>query len=518
MRRVMRVALAGLCAGALAACGSTVPLGGVGESVVGQAPVGSDGLAVPGVGAGDAGSGVAPTGPDPAGSTGGTDPADPLGTVATAGLPAPGSRGGDASAPGAGSAAGGGGTATTAQRGPIRIGMVYTSNDEGASQAGVDNGNTFTPRRAYESLVTAYNARGGLAGREIEAVHVELRSSSTSLSADLEAACARFTQDSKVAAVFSSIGLFSESFTQCLAKAATPQLAGDYSLGDLDALRRVPTFFAPATLTTDDRFRLLLERLTASGRLEASDRLGVVVEGCPFNVRTYDRTVVPTAKRLGLNVAERFDAECFESIGDLGRLTSEMQGAVLRFQGRQVNKVLFVSGSIEGNFMLFFATGAESQGYRPGYALTSAAVPAVQEANAPKPQLANAAGMGWLPSLDTTRTTPPLPAAKQCLQDLSDGGGITATSPTDRYYAFSTCSSFALYDAALRGTAGASDARSITGAIARLGTGHPVSAVHGERTDFSNGRRTGPAQGRVFAWSTGCGCFDYTGPSFPLTN
>jgi hypothetical protein len=398
---------------------------------------------------------------------------------------------------------------------PIKVGLLYTNDEEAQSAAGVNNGSTFTGRSAFEGLVKAYNARGGFAGRRIQPVFFELRYTSSSYAADLQAACGQFTQDERVAVVISLTSLYFEGFAQCLAKAQTPQIAGDYALGDATALGRTPAFYAPSTLTTDDRMRAMLERLTASGRLTASDKLGVVLEGCPFNARTHDRTVVPTAKRLGLTIADTFTAQCFESFNGLGNIASEMQNAVLRFRSKDVTKVLFVSGSIEANYLLLFATAAESQGYRPGYALTSGAVAAVQESNTPKAQLANAAGVGWLPSLDTARSTPPQAAGKRCLQDFQSAG-VTPQGPADRYFALSTCSTFALYDAVLRKSRGAADPRSVGSGLASLGTSFSGPAVLGERTDFRGGRRTGPAQARVFAWSAACECFDYVGQPFPL--
>ena len=395
------------------------------------------------------------------------------------------------------------------------MGILYTNNDA-APSAGVDNGNTFSARTAFEAFVNMYNRRGGLAGRRIEPVFVELRSSSVSLPADLEAACTEFTQDNRVALVLSAVGLFSESLADCLAKARTPQIAGDYALGDDTSLERSPSFFAPDTMTVDDRMRTLLERATAARRLGPADKVGVVIEGCPYNTRAYTRTVVPTAKRLKLTITDHVEARCFAGFNDFGGLASDMGSAVLRLNSRGVTKVVFVSGSVEGNLMLLFATAAESQGYRPGYALTSAAAPAVQEANTPRAQLANAFGIGWLPSIDSSRSGATLPAARRCAQDLQAGAGVAPASPADRYFAYSICDTFALSDAALSRTSGASDAGSIATAVVGLGTGFAASAIHGEVTDFRNGRRTGPAEGRLFAWSTACPCFDYVGEPFKL--
>lgn len=495
MPDLSRLLVAGLLAAAVTGCGSTVTTapGAVGPGVA--APV-DNGLGPPA---------PAPTGlPSAATVTGAPNGPGGAATTVTSG--------------GTSSGTSGTSTGTAANRDPIKIGIIYVNNDQGASSAGINNGNTFTPRRAYEALVAAYNARGGIAGRHINPVYVELKSSSTSLKTDIEAGCNTFTQDEHVAAVLGGTGIYSEDLSDCLAKARTPQISGDYGLGDNDSLRRAPYLIPAVTLTVDDRVRLMLERLTTAGRLTAKDKLGIVVEGCPFDQRAYTRTVQPTAKRLGLTIAQKVEARCFEDIRDLGGQASDMQSAVLKFETNGVNKVLFVSGSVEGNLLLYFATAAESQSYHPGYALTSAAAAAVQEANTPKAQLANAVGLGWMPSLDSSRVPPLLPAGRRCLQDLQKGAGVTPRSPADRVYAFAACDTLGLYDATLRATRGNVDVSAVLAAVSALRTGFAAATTDGERTDFSSGRRTGPAQGRVFAWSTACTCFDYTGSPVSLTN
>ena len=400
-------------------------------------------------------------------------------------------------------------TAGAPDHSPLRVGILYTNNDA-ANGAGVDNGNTFSSRRAFEGLVAAWNKRGGLAGRRIVPTYVELRSSSTNLPADLQAACTTFTQDEHVPVVLSATGTFSDAFAQCMSKAHTPVLAGDYALGDAASLAAAPTLFAPATLTTDHRVLPLLRRYASRG-----DKLGVVVESCPYNLRTLDRTLLPEARRLGLTVTDTEKARCFQGINDLAGQASDMQGAVLRFVSKGVSKVLFVSGGNEGNLMLLFATAAESQSYHPRYALTSAVAPVIQEPNTPAGQLANAVGLGWLPSLDTTDTIT-TDATRRCTQDIRQGANVTPASGADRYFAYSTCDLFGMYDAVLRLTRGATDAGTVRTAVRSLGGTFQGAAVFGGATDFS-GRQDGPAQARTFAWAGACSCFRYTGPSFALS-
>ncbi|MFN2538580.1 MAG: hypothetical protein ABR549_10585 [Mycobacteriales bacterium] len=400
-------------------------------------------------------------------------------------------------------------TAVAVDRRPLALGMMYTNNDA-APNAGVDNGNTFTQRRAFEGLVRAWNSRGGLAGRRILPTYVELRSSSANLAEDLQKACTTFTQDKHVSVVLSATGTFSDAFSRCMSQAGTPVLAGDYALGDTSSLAAAPSYFAPATLSTDRRVRGLLDRYVTP-----TDKLGVVVESCSYNVRTFERTLLPEARRQGLTVTDHVETRCFQGINDLAGQASDMQGAVLRFVSRHVNKVVFLSGGNEGNLMLLFGTAAEGQNYHPHYALTSAVAAVIQQDNTPHAQLANAVGLGWLPGIDSTQPTT-TSATKRCAADLKKGAGVTPASGTDRYFAESTCDLFSLYDKVLRSTRGATDAGAVRAAMRALERAFVGAAMVDGATDFSN-RPDGPSRGRTFAWVASCSCFGYTGASFSLS-
>lgn len=398
-------------------------------------------------------------------------------------------------------------------RTPLKVGLIYVNNDA-ASGAGVDNDTSFGPRRVLEALVRAANARGGLAGREVVPTYVELRSSSASYSADLQAACARFVDDAKVALVMSFLGLAEEQFSACLAKAGIVHLNGSYALGDDGSVRAQPLTSSPVGVGADRRLKVLLERMSAAGHLTRTSRIGVVIEGCPYNQRAYDRTLAPTAKALGLDVVRARSTRCFGGINDLSGLASDAQAAVLDFATQDVDRVVFVS-AVEGNLMLVFATAAESQRYRPGYALSSLVIPNVIKDNVPREQLAGAKGVGWLPALDDAGDVTPTPAADACVATLRSQG-IAPSTRSDHYFAFSPCDAFGLAEKVLTQSRGATDARRWNAGLDAVGTGFLGATVLDGRTDFRDRRREGPARARAFAYTQDCSCFRYAGGSFPL--
>lgn len=509
-RDPLRVLLAALALAAVAACGSTVQpstLSGPGAPAPGGDGIPDDG----------AGTGLQLPGPQEGPSAGGAaDPATGPGAPASVdpGAPAPDSAAGAPPAPDSAAAPGAQPPPQSADRSPLRLGLLYVNNDA-ASSVGVDNDNSFGPRRVLEAYVAATNARGGLAGRRIQPTYAEIESSSSNYASDLQAACARFVQDAKVGLVMSFLGLTDDQFSACLAKAGLVHVNGSYGLGDSASVAAYPQTVSPQALSADRRSKALLERLTASGHLTRSSRIGVVVEGCPYNQRAYERTLLPTARRLGLDVVETHTTRCFGGINDLSGIGSDAQNAVLRFRAEDVDRVLFVS-SVEANVLFMFATAAESQGYRPGYALTSLALANVLKDQIPNPQqqLAQARGVGWLPTMDDNGSLTPTPQAQACVQTVQSKG-IAPTSRVDHAIVLAQCDAFALAERVLTASGGATSPRQWGAALSSVGTGLRTAAVLDGRTDFRGGRLEGPAQGRIFAWDSGCSCFRYATGTFP---
>lgn len=503
----LRVGIAGLALLSSVACGSTVPqqstLSGPGAPVLeddisdGPHDAGAgEGLEVPG----------AATEPGAAGAPGPTDRAGS--SSGAADRPAPG----EVPPPPAGSAPEV--AAPAADRGPLRVGLLYVNNDAAAG-AGVDNGNSFGQRRALEAQVKAVNARGGLGGRKVEPTYFELRSTSSSYAAELQAACSRFVDDAKVVVVMSYLGLTDDQFASCLGRAGVAHVNGSYGLGDTTSIASQPTTVSTQALSVDRRSKAALERLTEAGYLERSSRIGLLVEGCPYNERGVERTFLPTARRLGLDVVERQRTRCFGGLNDLGGLASDSQNAVLRFAAAGVDRVMIVS-SVESNVLLVFTNAAESQGYRPGYALTSLALVNVLKDNIPAGQLRGAKGVGWIPSLDDTAPTlTPTPQARRCVADVR-AQGVAPVSRADHFTVLAQCDTFVLTDLVLARSDGSAAPARFSAGLDAVGRALPGAVTLEGRTDFSGGRRDGPAAGRVFAWDDACSCFRYTGRTFPL--
>jgi hypothetical protein len=493
--RLGRLATAVVCATGIAACGTTANTAGVQTGA-------NAGLSVPtiapsaGAGAGPAGragtTGSAPIGvvPGPTGTTGGTGP-----------------RAATSTGTGAAGAAG--------RTGPIKIGFMYTVNDA-AQSAGVNNNTSINPGNVMRALVASYNDRGGFAGRRIDPVYAFIRSSSNNFEGDLAAACATFTQDNHVVAVLSTMGLYSESFFACLAKAGVPVISGDAG-PDVSDAHAFPLLVTPDSMLGDTRVTEVVDRLHAAGWLTSRDRMGVVIENCPINKRIYANALAPELRRLGIPVAATAEPHCFQAIGDLGTISAEMGSAVVQFRQRGVSKVIFVSQAQEGTIAYEFMLAAGNQGWYPGYALSSSSLATTlqSQSGVPEREFSNARGVGWAPPTDTVKrdqwTT--TPTTRECLQRVR-AHGLRPSTATDDLQVETVCDTFLLYDAALRATHGDASATAVQTGLHSVASSFVSSyCLSGATAPWDHGRLA-PAAGRLFDYESSQGGFVYTGRSF----
>jgi hypothetical protein len=268
---------------------------------------------------------------------------------------------------------------------------------------------------------------------------------------------------------------------------------------------------SPAAPSVDRRISALLDGRARDGYLSRKNRLGVIVDDCDFNVRAYNRSLVPTAARLGIGV-ERFDIDCITGYGDAGPSSAAMQSAVLRFRTAGVDRVMFLSNF--ENVILFFAQQAEAAQYYPGYLISSHGVVASQAANYPRGQLTNMHGTGWSPVLDVTSRAVGNPAQTRCRAALASQG-VRPASKADDFVVDLSCESFFLLESVLKASRGVMDASVFRSALTGLGSSYRGAATLGQ-TSFTARKHDGPDTFSAFDYRAACSCFQYSGRPFEL--
>lgn len=493
----MRVTAAWLLGAALlAGCGTTVPPGSLAQAPADSSGVGSvdpvgeqpPGLAAPpttGVTAGPDGTSqpVAPRGPGRAPSSA------PVGSAP--GVAAPSVR-------------------TTT---PIVVGVLGIKRvAELASAAGVSTGQTFAPTEAFQ--VAAKRFGGSIQGRKLSVVVAEIDPSSGSYSSDYEAACERLVRDGKAAVVLSLDVIGVEQFSACLGKAGVPQINTGYSGFDRDGHRRYPHVVGLTSPDIDSRVRAVVTGSQAAGRLPNGARVGVVVEECGGNERAYDRSLLPALRAAGAQVT-RFAVSCIDGAGGLGSAISSLSGAVLQFQAAGVTRVTFAS-NFEGALLLGLTAQSESQGFRPTYLLSSTAGMTSALPNIAAGQRPGLTGVGWMPSMDTSAGAAPTTVTQRACLAAIRAAGLDPSGHLDALASYSACDAFALLDAVLARTGGATSLPAFRAALAEASSALPTTSVLKESVRVSAERPNGPVLVRPWQWLPSCECLRYTGAELAL--
>ena len=519
-----RSALALLAAGsvlATVACGSTVQqsgataLGGAqqvpGAVDQGLTPVGPDGLAldpsgVAGGTATDGGSSVgAALGASSSGSTGSS------GSLGSSGVP-----GGSAQQPGSSGAGSAGGGATAAAAGPvgpgvtdkeIRIGLGFCNDCAGANAAlgagGDDPGDT---RRYYQAALDDVNSRGGVLGRKLVPVFHEV-SASDNIDTSAQAACERWTSDSKVLMMV----FRSEIVYQCAAKAgALAQGAG----GTGPVFEKYPGMFAPATVRLERLYDVTVKAMVRAGWHKPEPRwptgkIGLITWDNNDYRFAMKNGYLKAMGQAGLKAEEVRYVAVPQSANSIADASAAVSNAVLSFREKGIDHV-FIGDGPAGIFAgvgltFLFLSNSNSQGYKPRYGFNSNNGP--NFASHPKEQLVG------MVAIDSFSITPVAdqgmalnPQRERCW-NLMKKRGLQARPGLTGNTAIIACDAAWFAEAILEKAQATALPRLIAAGEA-LGTSYHSPYNYGNR--LGPGQHDGVALFRNLQWDTGCSCNKYT--------
>jgi ABC-type branched-subunit amino acid transport system substrate-binding protein len=413
---------------------------------------------------------------------------------------------------GTSSAATGGGAAAA---GPIELGFVRTGTSNAAAY-GASLGNSVTETQVDDALVAAFNDQGGIAGRRIAPVYADTDTGSTSWDADFEAACAKLTQDHKVAAVLGYVFNHDPAFEACLAKRAVPHLSTTFNVPDVEELRNYPLLMALATPRIERRSQEKIDGAVATGVVTKTSKLGIVIDSCPGTERAWTKSTKPYIQSKGLTITSTFQIGCAHGSGDAAAAAGQAGNLVLQFRTAGVDRVM-VDAVSEGPAILILGNAAEAQSWHPWYVVSSLANAAVIGGQMPADQAANIHGYGWMPAQDVNPPQwPGTNAAQQHCIAMLKQKGVTLKAAVDYLYAFNLCDALFIYEIALKTTHGRTDGPAVVAAVEALGSTY-VSALNLDGRDtFSHSQHDAPSVARYFAWDTGCSCFTYRSTMFPI--
>jgi len=407
-------------------------------------------------------------------------------------------------------------TGAAAASGPIKVGIVLTKISN-AADFGVSLGNTYDEKDFDQALIDALNKQGGIDGRRIDPVYASTDTATTNWSTDFEAACATFTQDNHVAAVLGYAFDYERNFESCLAKNGIPHLTTAFNVPDNAELSQWPLLWALETPTIDARSLAKMQGAIQTGVLTTKSKLGVILDSCPGTMHAWSTVIQPYLRRMHINVADVQNFGCGSgNNASQGSEVSQAGNAMITFRSKGIDRVTFISVS-EGPPLLVLSEAAESQHYYPKWIVSSLANLSVLVGQAPRNQLRNVHGYGWLETQDVSPSQYSKPNATQrrCLS-LMSSQGVQPKSAADFGFAYNICESVFVYEQALGRTGGNTIGTSIIAGVARIGDFLSTLNYAGESTFTPSRRNDAPRVYRHVVYLDPCSCFKYVGGTMTM--
>jgi len=345
------------------------------------------------------------------------------------------------------------------------------------------------------ALVDDINARGGIAGRTIDA-KVHVFNAMTDGPVAEEALCNAITQDDRAFAVVMT-GQFQENARPCYANAKTLMLdATLYPVDDAGFDELAPYLWSPFLPSYDNLTAGMASSLTDSGWF-ASGTVGVISIDSDLSQRAYEQEFAPVLDAAGVEVAsfntiDPTDGRAFEN---------DLLQAIVNFKEANVDRVVAIGGS---RLISWFINTAITQNFEPQYAVSSYDSPDFNIFNY-GPQMVGATGISVLPGADVADDQWPFPAndAEAACIDVFSDAGLAIDDRAMVRTGLMFCDALRLLVAAGDGAAEVS-AAGFGDAMWALGAGFEAASVYS--VQFVPGQYAGGGSFMPFAFDAGCEC------------
>ena len=461
----------------LAACGTTVPTSALTATSTG------DGL-------------TAPVAGNDAGSAAGV----PDGTTSLRATPLAGGR--RPTSNGSSPALEPGDVVAPTDRTPVRVGVLYVDGaDTFASSLGISGLSTGDSWAQAKAVVAHLDATGGLAGHPIDLRQGKVDAARAASDPDgaYAAVCSSLVEDQQVRYVVSYVNL-TPSRLDCYAKHGVVLLDDQSAIPDSAGTRYSATFAGPGDLSLGRAATQLVDDLWRRGWLTPVSKVGTLVPDTADGAEIETRFLVPALRRHGVTAAVK--------LRSTGVDPANQNANVIKLRSAGVDRVIPLDQS-----PLFLMNAAESQGYRPAYALNSGFGPgALLETAAPKNQLKDAAGIGWSKYLDIGAGRKPGPVSSNetlCFA-LMAKAGQQSSSGTTQAFQVALCN-------VLMFLKSATDRYGVVpGLLDRVrSSGLPFLPADAYGIHLVPGRPDGVSEYRDLAYEQACSCFQYVSGNRP---
>ena len=396
--------------------------------------------------------------------------------------------------------------ATTGVRGTtVDIGVRVPVNSNGLlTGAGLNGVHPGDSQAMAQTVVDDINARGGISGRKINPVYVpfDVTASTTPGGSDSEQqkACSGFTEDHKVFAAVSPI-VSGQVLQSCLATRHVVFVDENWNYFDTDI--SADNYWDPAYPDPLRSVPALVNRLVAVGWLGPGAKVGAVFQDLANRVTVLDKALRPALARHGLKV----DA----TVAWTAQHVDALAGGALKFRAAGITHVFVLDpGGLE---TFGWMAAAESQAYRPKYAIDTRNFPILLQVSSPNAQVANARGIGWVPSADVgARPDGEMSAAERRCRGIVAKAGQDMNDPTNLRVAFAYCDTLEF----LKTAAGTATLTLANVKVGGEGLADRYAPTGTFAAHFGPHHHDGASLARDLVYDGGCTCFRYTGAPFPI--
>jgi ABC-type branched-subunit amino acid transport system substrate-binding protein len=386
----------------------------------------------------------------------------------------------------------------------VRVGITYVEGaDKAFAAIGASTIVLGDTKAQYQAMIDHVNSTGGLAGRKVVPVWFAYKVTGDT-EGQHQAACAAFTQDTHVlfaTGLTLSFGPSGNTLVPCLAKAGSMWI-GTPRADDAFWSTYHRFSYSPDEANSTRELASLVDSAAAQGYFGSSPKIGLVQIDKPEISRAVETGLKPALARKGLKVAETVIVPSTDS-----GFPAAVSSSVLRFSSAGVTHVMFAAPG--GGGPDYFMTTANSQHYKPRYALSSWDAPSVVQSLAPADQLKGTVGQGYSPVVDVDGAHDPgdTPATKQCL-DIYKAAHIDTSSRLAVGVMYMACDTLLFARLGLT-RAPSYDPAGFEQAVDAMGTAFPTAATFSSR--FHPGPHDGVGSYRYLIFGDDCTCFRYVG-------
>lgn len=401
-------------------------------------------------------------------------------------------------------------------QGPLRLGVIYLKDSATALAAEALEADPGDLEGALRAVVADINRRGGVSGRRVEVVvhrlTVEEATDNPPLAA--ERACRKLTEDAHVDVALSGVTAVNiPVLFSCMAKHDVPLMAVDANPHSLrtELVPYARHLYHPSTVALERLAPTWVQRLVAKRYFSSWDTTTGAPGAAPLRVgivqqsgnEFYADAVRAALRAHALPAPEVVEYSSYEDA------RQNMLSYAFNLKQKGVTHV-FIDKPLS---TVFFTTVAESQAYRPRYALTSFNGPTLGLANqkpVPKQQLRGALGVGFLPLVDVAESridSRPGSMAHRCETVARAAGVDPGTGNFGRQAQLAQCEGLLLLDQAYD-AAGATTSQALQRGMEQ---GRLQAVATHSGAIFHAGRHDGAAFVRDFVYVEATNSFVYQG-------